>query len=87
MRWILVFLGSVATGALTILLSLALLLVSIHVYDKYVLGIPPSNGAVGWDPVSLFGRYWKLGVIGVPLLIFGLGCGVGFWFLSKRLHA
>ena len=23
----------------------------------------------------------------LPLLIFGLGCGVGFWFLSKRLHA
>jgi hypothetical protein len=86
MRWILVFLGSVATGVLMIVLSLALLLISLHVYDKYVLGIS-SDGTVGWDPVLLFGRYWKLGVIGVPVLIFGLGCCVGFWFLSKRLHA
>jgi hypothetical protein len=86
MRWILVFLGSVATGVLTIVLSLALLLVSLSLYSKYVLGIS-SNEAVGWDPVLLFGRYWKLGVICVPLLIFGLGCGAGFWFLSKRLHA
>jgi hypothetical protein len=86
MRWILVFLGSVATGVLMIVLSLALLLISLHVYDKYVLGIS-SDGAVGWNPVLLFGRYWKLGVIGVPVLIFGLGCCVGFWFLSKRLHA
>ena len=86
MRWVLLFLGSLATGVLTIVLSLALLLVSLFIYGKYVLGIT-SNGAVGWDPVSLFGRYWKLGVIGIPLLIFGLGCGVGFWFLSKRLHS
>jgi hypothetical protein len=86
MRWILVCLGSLATGVLTIVLSLALLLVSLFVYGRYVLGIAASNESVGWDPVSLFGRYWKLGVIGIPLLIFGLGCGVGFWFLSKRLH-
>jgi hypothetical protein len=86
MRWILVCLGSLATGFLTIVLSLALLLVSLFVYGRYVLGVAASNESVGWDPVSLFGRYWKLGVIGIPLLIFGLGCGVGFWFLSKRLH-
>jgi hypothetical protein len=85
MRWILVCLGSLATGVLTIVLSLALLLLSLSVYGRYVLGIA-SNQAVGWDPVSLFGRYWKLGVIGIPVLIFGLGCSVGFWFLSKRLH-
>ena len=70
---------------LTIVLSLALLFVPLSIYGKYVLGIG-SNEAVGWDPVSLFGRYWKLGVIGIPLLIFGLGCSLGFWFLSKRLH-
>jgi hypothetical protein len=84
MRWMLVCLGSLATGVLTIVLSLALVLVSLSVYDRYVLGITSS---VGWDPVSLFGGYWKLGVIGIPLLIFGLGCSVGFWFLSKRLHS
>ncbi len=86
MRWILLFLGSVASGVLTIVLSLVVLLVSLSIYRKYAFGIP-SDGAVGWDPISLFGRYWKLGVIGIPVLIFGLGCGVGFWFLSKRLHA
>jgi hypothetical protein len=82
MRWVLQFFGSLATGALAIVLSLALLLVSLVIYDRYILGIA-SNGAVGWDPVSIFGRYW---VIGIPLLIFGLGCSAGFWFLSKRLH-
>jgi hypothetical protein len=85
MRWIVVWLGSLATGVLTIVLSLALLLVSLSVYDRYVFG-NASNGSVGWDFISLFGRYWKLGVIGIPLLIFGLGCSVGFWFLSKRVH-
>ncbi|MFY9674899.1 MAG: hypothetical protein WAK13_10630 [Terriglobales bacterium] len=85
MRWILVFLGSVATGVLTIMLSLALLLVSLYVYGKRAPGTP-SNASVGWDPVVLFGQYWKLGVIGIPLLIFGLGCGMGFWFLTKRSH-
>ena len=60
-------------------------LVSLSVYDRYVFG-NASNGSVGWDFISLFGRYWKLGVIGIPLLIFGLGCSVGFWFLSKRVH-
>jgi hypothetical protein len=82
MRWVLLFFGSLATGVLTIVLSLALLLVSLSIYDRYVLGIT-SDGSVGWDPVSIYGRYW---VIGIPLLIFGLGCSAGFWFLSKRLH-
>jgi hypothetical protein len=49
MRWILLFLGSVATGVLTIVFSLALLLVSVYIHGKYVLGIP-SNGVVAWDP-------------------------------------
>jgi hypothetical protein len=80
-RWILVCLGSLATGILAIVLSLALLLVSLFIYDRYIPGIA-SNGSVGWGPVSIFGRW----VIGIPLLIFGLGCSVGFWFLSKRLH-
>ncbi len=82
MRWILVCLGSFATGVLTIVLSLALLLVSLSVYGRYVLGIA-SNESVGWDPVSIYGRYW---VIGIPILIFGLGCSMGFWFLSMRLN-
>jgi hypothetical protein len=83
MRWILLFFGSVATGVLTIVFSLALLLVSVHVYGKYVLGIP-SDQPVAWDPNLPFAR---VVAIGVPLLLFGLGCGVGFWFLNKRLHA
>ena len=81
MRWVMLFFGSLAAGVLTIVLSLALLLVSLSIYVRYVLGIA-SNGSVGWDPVSIFGRW----VIGIPLLIFGLGCSAGFGFLSKRLH-
>ena len=82
MRWILLLFGSLATGVLTIVLSLALLLVSLSIYDRYVLGIA-SNGSVGWDPVSIYG---KPAVIGIPLLIFSFGCSVGFFFLNKRLH-
>jgi len=82
MRWVLLFFGSLASGVLTIVLSLALLLASLYIYAGYVLGIA-SDGAVGWDPVSIYGRYW---VIGIPVLIFGLGCSVGFWFLSERLQ-
>jgi len=81
MRWVLLFFGSLAAGVLAIVLSLALLLVSRFVYGRDVLGVA-SNESVGWDPVSIFGRW----VIGIPLLIFGLGCSAGFWFLSKRLH-
>jgi hypothetical protein len=80
-RSVLLFFGSLAAGVLAIVLSLTLLLVLLSIYNRYVLGIT-SNGSVGWDPVSIFGRW----VIGIPLLIFGLGCSSGFWFLSKRLH-
>ncbi len=81
MRSVLLFFGSLAAGVLAIVLSLTLLLVSLSIYERYVLGIT-SNGSVGWDPISIFGRW----VVGIPLLIFGLGCGGGFWFLSKRSH-
>jgi hypothetical protein len=82
MRWVLLFFGSLAAGVLAIVLSLSLLLVSFSIYGRYVLGTAASNGSVGWDPVSILGRW----VIGIPLLIFGLGCSAGFSFLSKRLH-
>ena len=39
MRWVLVFFGSLAAGVLAIVLSLTLLLVSLSIYDRYVLGI------------------------------------------------
>jgi hypothetical protein len=82
MRWILLFLGSVATGVLTIVFSLVLLLVLLYLQGRHVVGVS-SNQPVAWDPISMFGRVGH----GVPLLLFGLGCGVGFWFLNKRLHA
>jgi hypothetical protein len=84
MRWILVCLGSLASGVLTITMSSALLVVSLSIYDKYVLGVA-SNQSIGWDPVAVFGRYWRVGVIGIPALIFAIGCSFGFWFLQKRL--
>jgi len=81
-RSMLLFLGSVATGVLTIVFSLVLLLVSLYLQGRHVVGVS-SNQVVAWDPISLFSRVG----LGVPLLLFGLGCGVGFWFLNKRLHA
>jgi len=39
MRWILLFLGSVATGVLTIVFSLALLLVSLYLHSRHVVGV------------------------------------------------
>jgi amino acid permease len=84
MRWIVVCLGSLASGVLTIIASLVLLLVSLTIYERYVLRIA-SNEAVGWDPVSFFGQYWQVAVIGIPLLIFAFGCSLGFWVLQRRL--
>ena len=81
MRWLLVCLGSLAIGMLTILVSLAFLLVSLSIYDKYV----PSKGLVREDSVHHFAFFVLMnGVITIPVL-FGLGCFVGFWFLQKRL--
>jgi hypothetical protein len=81
MRWLLVCLGSLAIGMLTIIMSLLLLLVSLSIYDKYV----PSNGLVREDPVHHFAFFALMnGVITIPAL-FVLGCFVGFWFLQKRI--
>jgi hypothetical protein len=79
-----VVLGSVASGVLSLLVSIALLEASLYIYGRYVLGIDPST-SVGWDYVSFFGRYWKLAAISLPILIFGLGCIAGFWFLKRWL--
>ena len=88
MRWMLVVLGSGVSGVLALVLSVVLLFVSLNIYAKYVLGIV-SNGAVGWDLASIFasifGQYWQLAAIGIPTLIFGLGCILGFWLLNKWL--
>jgi len=82
MRWILLFLGSVATGVLTIVFSLVLLLVSLYLHSRHVVGVL-SNQPVAWDPISMFGRVG----LSAPLALFGLGCSVGFWFFNKRLPA
>jgi hypothetical protein len=85
MRWILVAVTSLATGVLAVVASLIGLLVAAHLYAKYVLHFPP-NLAVGWDPVSLFGQYWKLVLVGTPVLIFLLGGMAGFWFFSRAIN-
>jgi len=82
MRWPLVVLGSLASGVLTVFLSLALLLLSVSIY-VYFLGVA-SNQSIGWDPVSLLGHSWKAGAIGILVLIFAIGCLFGFRFLQKR---
>src|SRR6266404_1827922 len=82
MKWVLVTIGSLATGASTLFLALVLLVVSLRFYMTHVLGFGP-NESVGWDVVSLFGPHWKVAVIGIPLLTFGLGFSVGFWFFAR----
>lgn len=49
MRWLLVCIQSLASGVLAVLESLVVLVVALHFYDRYVLGIGP-NQAVEWDP-------------------------------------
>jgi amino acid permease len=85
MRWALVFLESFATGVVSILVSLVLLVVALQLWARYVLGIGP-NETVGWDPISLFGSHWKLAAMGIPAAIFAFGFSAGFWFFTKRLH-
>ena len=81
MRWLLVCLGSLAIGMLTIVVSLVLLLVPLFIYDKYV----PSYGLIREDPVHHFAFFAVMnGVIVIPVL-FALGCFGGFWFLRKRI--
>ena len=84
MRWFLVCVESLASGVLAIFASLVILVVALHLYTRYVLGIG-LNQAVGWDPISLFGPHWKLALMGIPLVIFGVGSSVGFWFFSRRV--
>lgn len=85
MRWFLVSLESLASGVLTILGFLIILVVALHLYTRYALGIE-SGQPIGWDPVSIFGPYWKLAVIGIPLVVFASGFTIGFWFFSQRVH-
>ena len=85
MPWALIFLGSLATGVSSILLSLVVLVFALQLWSRYLPGIG-SNQAVGWDPVSLFGSHWKLVVVGIAAAIFTVGFRAGFWFFSKRLH-
>ena len=84
MRWFLVSLESIATGFLAVITGLVLVLVSLHIYTRHILGFRPDQ-TVQWDPVSL-GAYGKVAIIGVPLLIFGTGFAVGFWFFSQHVH-
>jgi len=81
MRWMMVCLGSMATGGLAILLCLSCAFLWLLMRGQFI-GLGPN----AWNPISAFGGHWELGVFGVTLLVFGLGCGVGFWFFGKRLN-
>ena len=83
MRRLLVFLGSLASGVLTTIVSLALLLVFLFIYNKYVLGIT-SEGLVLTLRHLLF-MLLLSGLIAIPVLIFVLGSFVGYLVLRKRL--
>ncbi len=85
MRWALIVVKSLAAGLAAVCLAFIGLLVALHLYGRYVLHIGPDE-AVGWDPVSLFGQHWKLAVVSIPILIFLVGFGAGFWFFSRPLR-
>jgi len=81
----LITLETLATGVLAIILSLVVFFAGLSAYSRYLFG-QVSNGAVGWDGVSLFGQHWKHAIIGILIGIFLCGGGVGFWFFSQRVH-
>jgi hypothetical protein len=85
MRWAILVIKSLGIGVLAIVLSLVTLLVAAQLYGKYVLHLGP-NEAVGWDPVALFGSHWKAALLSIPVLIFLIGFGAGFWFFSRSLR-
>jgi len=81
-RWRFVLVKSLATGVLAVVAAAIALPVTLHLYARYVLHVPPDT-AMGWDPVWLFGQNWKLVLIRTPILIFLLGCMAGFWFFGR----
>ena len=85
MRWLLVCIKSLAIGVLSVFASLIILILAVYLYGRYVLKIGPNQG-IGWDPVSLFGSYWKLALIGIPVAIFAGGFTIAIWFFSQRVH-
>jgi hypothetical protein len=54
----------------------------------FILIVRPSEGRPNWDFVPLLialcGPHWKFAAIGIPVVIFGLGCSVGLWFFRKN---
>jgi len=82
MRSALLIIESLASGVLALVIFLIALLVALQLWGKYVLHLAANQG-VGWDPVSLFGPYWKFAVFGIPGLVFLAGAAAGFWFFRR----
>jgi hypothetical protein len=85
MRWVLITFESVAMGVLSVVASLILFFTGLSIYSRYAFH-QVSNGAVGWDVVSLFGQQWKIAITAILVGIFLFGGSTGFWFFSQRLH-
>ena len=85
MHWALTFLASLASGVFSILASLVVLVVVLHLCAGYMFGTG-AHEAVGWDPVSRFGSHWKAAVVGIPAVVFAFGFSAAFWLFSKRQH-
>lgn len=88
MRPLLLFLGSFASGLLTIFALLVSLALAFAFYAKIVLG-EGNHSQVGWDVVSLlgsmFGHHWQVVLVGITLVVFGLGFALGYRILNRRL--
>ena len=88
MRRVLLFLGSFASGLLTIFAALVALVLSLFLFAT-VARPHGNNGQVGWDVVSvlvyLFGHHWEAVLVGIAVALFGFGSAVGFRKLNQRL--
>ena len=88
MRRVLPFLGSFASGLLTIFAALVVLVLSLFLFASVALP-HGNNGQVAWDVVSLlvslFGHHWQGVLVGITLAVFGLGSAIGFRVLNRRL--
>jgi hypothetical protein len=85
MRWILVGIESLATGALAVVVLVILFFTCLSLYSRYLFG-PATQGAVGWDVVSLFGQHWKVTISAILVGTFLFGTSFGFWLFGQRAH-
>ena len=89
-RLIVVILRSALVGIIAVVV-VAFALIAGTIIVLFILAIrsAPHDGEVGWDPVTLVHNRPSLvpAVIIVPLLVFALGCALGFRHFHRSIPA